>query len=1261
MARIPRQMPQIPHNLKTNLNPITMTQNAAEATSTVFMGPAKEKNLDGAVCCVVWSLSKSAQISIELSQLTALHAEIVSCAHLIGARVLECDAAHGALVCENQIGANVTTADSGVHLGHLICVWAAAQEPQVGIRVGAHQGSLREIDLPGNRKGYFGNSISTARHLAENAQCDACVHLQKSTKDHLCAMEHLPLSYAPFKQCYFVKPGMSLVGNLQETAMKKSEKAQDFSVKDTLARLQKGISTFNVLEWAVTGKTKLCGRGTGNTSMTLDEFTGMLQDHNIDVFKYGQGNAKSLELFYAETVKQQKACLVETPSGDLERFLELVRINLVAASADGSDCLLRLSTEILNDGRARMRNQKVAQVVSGQVAWQDSMNQMFHDRFGLAQDFVKENMPMDKYWVKQERQSSPSFPDVMTIYLTHEVRIRVADPSHPKMSVIGLPDMRSFNTKDGQTTSKWAWTSLSEESSNEDMLAQLLSDHNIDVSNFEPGAFTELHDEVYVDKCAHLTVTGDDLARHLSIVKVLLCADILSLPHTLVIKSKVGRGGLRDTSSANMPISIRMRCGQRWQEAACQALHKQLGVDSAWINANISMDHGSHQQAEEIAYSSSFQGLKSVYTIHEVTCQVINVNCGKLGLPDGHDFGAARWETRKDSTNNVPVVTCYGWLRYSEMMRKTLQRHEDEGVTTERRRCQLPRILSIDAWTIEQSQRAGDFSIIGKLMESEKVDLGRATAIAVRIRDSGYTAKQFWTDCLECFPELSLYVLDATTLEDSSTQILTTSGRSCDDEYQRTMGALLAVFWLMRIDIDGAEGFSFGVSDTGEPLTAASEFPRRSKDERGKRRAFYENAPWELFQAVFVDAGLLMRSTDGSLSHDTDRTLAMLVLTVIHDVMKVQALLPVVRDAHVEWCGYHGGEQVTDHDAALGYVLEYAGDMLPSFVNLNEKQKEAIKFTQCKMDYNMGWLTQAEAPPGALFSKFRSVILGDGADYSNIAFYFSHWLTDLAGAEPSPVEGCEKFAVKFPLRVLDAFLKSFSFVEQLSSKSETEVMEDYLKWRWEVDMGGGLSSGTGSVAKVRLVVMAQSDPLRVLDAFSELQPEYALVLSTELARTGCQNQSFRCDPGPDSGPAFLVYYAPAFLQKNAMVDPRGALEVLAQVLCGARCLWPARKDAVGDTVIVHIDSLRDVEVSALRDGNPGESWIMQRLSNKDAVVKKLNRLSGGGLERERGLGQHVMLRFDAGTETCLHLSVGDNMDEEPERPTNVCCWWSSTR
>merc|ERR1712136_436086 len=92
----------------------------------------------------------------------------------------------------------------------------------------------------------------------------------------------------------------------------------------------------------------------------------------------------------------------------------------------------------------------------------------------------------------------------------------------------------------------------------------------------------------------------------------------------------------------------------------------------------------------------------------------------------------------------------------------------------------------------------------------------------------------------------------------------------------------------------------------------------------------------------------------------------------------------------------------------------------------------------------------------------------------DIALYFVHWITDLAGAEPTPLGGCEKFVLKFPLEVLNSFLASFEFVQRIATNTETEVMEEYLKARW-AETQGTVIEGDDAIAKMRIFCMAQGN------------------------------------------------------------------------------------------------------------------------------------------------------------------------------------------
>jgi len=355
--------------------------------------------------------------------------------------------------------------------------------------------------------------------------------------------------------------------------------------------------------------------------------------------------------------------------------------------------------------------------------------------------------------------------------------------------------------------------------------------------------------------------------------------------------------------------------------------------------------------------------------------------------------------------------------------------------------------------------------------------------------------------------------------------------------------------------------------------------------------------------------------------------------------------LPTVDTRHKKYGDYKTGEKISDHDLALGYILEHYPAALPSFSGLKKIQQDPIRFTQGKMEYNMGWLVQAEAPPGPLFRKFRSVICSGGASSKDVAFYFSHWLTDLAGAEPFPQEGCEKFVLKFPSKVLTAFLNSFPFVEQLESKTETQVFEEYLNWRWVTHdpARSAVPQGVGSIALMRLGVMTQVESEKVLGAYHDLCDDDRMVLNTELARTGMRDQRYHKDV-VSGGPTFLVYYGPALLNKNSSTDALGALVVLAEVLKKARELWPVEEHMQDKAVTLRIDALKELQVEQIRNIESNFFWALQQTSNVDGFVTKMSLLD---MPHSKVSLRHLDFFGDRGTAPHETLSMRPSNNHEP--------------
>ena len=510
----------------------------------------------------------------------------------------------------------------------------------------------------------------------------------------------------------------------------------------------------------------------------------------------------------------------------------------------------------------------------------------------------------------------------------------------------------------------------------------------------------------------------------------------------------------------------------------------------------------------------------------------------------------------------------------------------------------------------------------------------RLCSVAARLRDPKYTLRNFHRELCELFPELRLYLGHGGM----------SSGMQGSDEYLRTLGALYAVYWLCRLDLptvagsaglDGQRGFCFGVDQQWRPPSEytiaaarrqveAEQEPTQRRNASGavglatatasgandeeidpKRLAFLCQFDWAKTHALMVDAGILAES-DGSVAVDEERAAAMLALTAIHDVCKVQSLQPTVLPEHAPYHGYATGDVITDHDCALAYVLDHDPHALPCFAALPPAQQHACLFTQAQLGFNHGWLVQGEAPPGALFTRMRHVVRDSSTSASDIAFYFVHWLTDLAGAIPTPLHGAEKFATKFPVPVLKSFIHAFALVKRLAHTPPTQLNLEFLETFWPRHLGD-LPTGPTAIALMRLAIQVQDmqDQLDVCTAFAGLPPDDQALLGEEMARSGVEGELYTRSPVV-GGPAFLVYYSPAFLRNLAPTAPHNALRILAAVYRHARAMWPASAERQGECVTVYVDALKACgSLDAVRSAHShGGFWALVKKSEQEAVVER---------------------------------------------------------
>eukprot|EP00930_Biecheleria_cincta_P017951 TRINITY_DN14127_c0_g2_i3.p1 TRINITY_DN14127_c0_g2~~TRINITY_DN14127_c0_g2_i3.p1 ORF type:complete len:761 (-),score=129.69 TRINITY_DN14127_c0_g2_i3:576-2780(-) len=509
----------------------------------------------------------------------------------------------------------------------------------------------------------------------------------------------------------------------------------------------------------------------------------------------------------------------------------------------------------------------------------------------------------------------------------------------------------------------------------------------------------------------------------------------------------------------------------------------------------------------------------------------------------------------------------------------------------------------------------GPSPLLKEVMQGMESDgsRARARAVARNMSRESYSLADYHKDLLEAFPELRLYGAERITCSGDTFkyEAASPSGRQQGEEYQRTVGAFFAIYWLVRMDHDGKSGFCYGVDGEWRPLKSAEGF---SHDTQLKRcNAFYEDVKiWDYFRSLLFDSEIFVLE-DSKVVVNENILALLLIITAVHDIMKISALLPTVQEEDGPFRGYSVGVTITDHDVALSYIIEHHTSMLPSLSKLEPWELALVRTILSGLAFNNGWLVQAEAPPGAVLGGIKGAISGDQgqepASKRDLSIYFMHWLTDLAGAEPTPLRGCQKLTSRFPLFVLHSFMHSLKFVQWLGEMTETEVIESYLKTRWQeyIPPLGPVATGPGALTRMRLVCMAQGMAPTILSALEKLQPEDSDLLNFEMALTACAQQSYSPNLVPEEvikspvGPAFLVYYGPAFFQRIGGDCPTTRLSVLAEMLRRARKLWPASPALVDKFVTIRIDA---ITVAGVWNTSERDTLVLRKINNKEARIER---------------------------------------------------------
>ena len=162
--------------------------------------------------------------------------------------------------------------------------------------------------------------------------------------------------------------------------------------------------------------------------------------------------------------------------------------------------------------------------------------------------------------------------------------------------------------------------------------------------------------------------------------------------------------------------------------------------------------------------------------------------------------------------------------------------------------------------------------------------------------------------------------------------------------------------------------------------------------------------------------------------------------------------------------------------------------------------------------------------------------------------------------------------------------------------TESEVVEDYLKARWQMSTPERpLPKDRSALALLRLAAMTQGSNI-THTAFNLMKKDDQELLALEMSRTGCRGQRYSTSlKGEEMGPAILVYYGPALLQRYMHDEDKMCIAVasLCEIYRAGRKLWPARPEDAGKTVTLEISQVKATKIEDL--SLPGE---MVRLASR---------------------------------------------------------------
>jgi serine/threonine protein kinase len=380
--------------------------------------------------------------------------------------------------------------------------------------------------------------------------------------------------------------------------------------------------------------------GMGQDASDLQVYSKLLEEHNIDISKFGTGEAKTLELFVGELSSGNARLLLDAT--EHKKLVRTVNIVLLRIRSPGG-LLLVETEEMYSDGRHRETFRLPGAKKEPHENMRQTAERIAQDTIGAGLKVLEcELLDAERY---EEEMDSPSFPGVRTVYRKEIVFCTVTSTDSAVLQKMGLanPIPESFTTtsKDVQAITKtFNWmdednaqakgVKLRPEGAeavsalvrapvglNEEALRNYLMKCNIDPSHFGQAhtkTLKEFSDELIKGEA---TLLEDSEGRPLRVVDVILLVLTRGKDGEVLVQAEqVYANG--DKQTLNRLPGTKRRPDENQFTTVRRLLRRQLELDEV----HVTLDKNDQNVVEEEQPSTNYPGIRTLYRKRFMSCEI---------------------------------------------------------------------------------------------------------------------------------------------------------------------------------------------------------------------------------------------------------------------------------------------------------------------------------------------------------------------------------------------------------------------------------------------------------------------------------------------------------------------------------------------------------------------------------------------------------------------------------------------------------------